>query len=684
MQSPPGLTRLVRAGVSCQRQHLQRFIVERDGRIHCVCCEEKRVPHSGWSYYNQDNVFSHFQQHHPDVEVYPAQDYVEAAAAFKRERELATQPPITLKFHKVESKPGVDQALRILEKHPGLPLHLFGSPVFLAPWSDRKGVNADSITTAVVQEDAKNMQHIRDVVFKRKLVGGQVDGAKDVNSDKTLGEAVVTGGRFYCWDVERPPTGATYDAPYYKGRLQKFVEDVEACGSIMCGITMDNEASLNAGMTLLRREQAFKRIIHNRCTNHTAELLLNDVQHHIPKLQLCMTACHDIVTAVKNNKAYKDALRTSQIRQGVVKPRRLIKSNNTRKWSSGFLMLSRVQELYTHLAALADYVSADEVPKRREWLSEFAPKFQVEVSPMLLEACVRVLYWVYVGEQILQRDVSSVIHAAHVFEELCAIFENRNVQEIQRISPLLLADANVDGLRRDSGQRRDKLSENGVYNLALCMWPLTDNQLASHEQGMDELDVLVDNCWHIWQEKQDVFGSAIPIAFRVRNMNDNVEMDEKRNAFKTAVGEQLTSHMLAQTDRIRNAKDRFTQASNAIFADLSRGAGCPKVERGPVVRDRFKLSDYWLAVQCELPALYPVFLVLNSVCATEAGCERIFSKEGFIHSALRNRMNHRLIVAILRNAINGEAFDGVLNGQMVLDDEDVVDVTEDERSDDDE
>jgi hypothetical protein len=71
-----------------------------------------------------------------------------------------------------------------------------------------------------------------------------------------------------------------------------------------------------------------------------------------------------------------------------------------------------------------------------------------DATPMLLEACVRVLYWVYVGEQILQRDVSSVIHAAHVFEELCAIFENRNVREIQRISPLLLADANVDGLRR--------------------------------------------------------------------------------------------------------------------------------------------------------------------------------------------------------------------------------------------
>jgi hypothetical protein len=43
-------------------------------------------------------------------------------------------------------------------------------------------------------------------------------------------------------------------------------------------------------------------------------------------------------------------------------------------------------------------------------------------------------------------------------------------------------------------------------------------------------------------------------------------------------------------------------------------------------------------------------------------------------------MNHRLIVAMLRNEINSEAFDGVLNGQMVLDE----DAREDEGSDDDE
>jgi hypothetical protein len=45
-------------------------------------------------------------------------------------------------------------------------------------------------------------------------------------------------------------------------------------------------------------------------------------------------------------------------------------------------------------------------------------------------------------------------------------------------------------------------------------------------------------------------------------------------------------------------------------------------------------------------------------------------------------MNHRLVVAMLRNAINCEAFDGVLNGQMVLDIDE--DAREDEDSDDDE
>lgn len=48
------------------------------------------------------------------------------------------------------------------------------------------------------------------------------------------------------------------------------------------------------------------------------------------------------------------------------------------------------------------------------------------------------------------------------------------------------------------------------------------------------------------------------------------------------------------------------------------------------------------------------------------GVERIFSKDGFIHSELRNRQDHDVSLALLRNAINHDAFDGVLNGVDTL------------------
>lgn len=54
---------------------------------------------------------------------------------------------------------------------------------------------------------------------------------------------------------------------------------------------------------------------------------------------------------------------------------------------------------------------------------------------------------------------------------------------------------------------------------------------------------------------------------------------------------------------------------------------------------------------------------------SEAGCERIFSKNGFIHNDLiRNRLGHELMVALLRNTMNAEHFDGIMNDQFLWDD----------------
>ncbi len=160
----------------------------------------------------------------------------------------------------------------------------------------------------------------------------------------------------------------------------------------------------------------------------------------------------------------------------------------------------------------------------------------------------------------------------------------------------------------------------------------------------------------------------MPLEFRVQNLHDEQEMSEKQEAFKNAAGQQLTMHLVGATQRIVNAKAAFTRTATVVFDSLTTGLEMPKVLKGTIASDRFKLKDYWLSVHSDVPALYLVFLALHSICATEAGCERIFSKDGFIHNELRNRLSHDLVVALMRNAMNAENFDGILNDQFIWDD----------------
>jgi hypothetical protein len=662
------LQRLLDEGIDSQRAHIeQKYIISKEGRFFCVLCENANAKHGGWCAFNQDNIASHIWTNHTDQELFTSQEY----RACKRQRDMSQQLPVTHFFKTQEScKTGLQYAIRMIKKHPAMPLKFFDSKEFLAPWVARAGVTRESVTTAILLHDREMLTDLKQHIHNR-LVGGQIDGGKDVNSDKQIGEGLVVDARFYCWDLEQPETGTYYGEEFYRDKIKGFIVGVEECGALMAGITMDNEPALNAGMRALLQDQRFKHVVHNRCTVHTGELLLCDVQHNIPKLQLCVAACHDIVTAVRNKKVFKDALKLSQEAAGF-KPKRLIKCVNTRKWSSGFLMLSRVQQVYPHLAALGQFVSADDQPARREWDSTFALRLINDVSPTVLQACVNVLYWIYIGEQVLQRDSSSVIHASHVFEEICAILGNHDVSDAQKISPILLADANIAEIALCISKRRETVLSSGVYNISLCMWPLTDNQLVDTVRGMDELENLVDKCWDMWQAKKEVFGSAIPIQYRVRNVNDHVEMQMKRDAFKNDACSQLTSHMIASSQRIVRAKSAFTQTSRAIFRQLC-AVGVPKVLRGTLQPDRFKLIDYWKTIQAEVPALFVVFLALNAICATEAGCERIFSKEGFIHHELRNRMHHNLVVAIMRIAMNDTDFDGALNDRWIFDfDDDII------------
>ena len=58
--------------------------------------------------------------------------------------------------------------------------------------------------------------------------------------------------------------------------------------------------------------------------------------------------------------------------------------------------------------------------------------------------------------------------------------------------------------------------------------------------------------------------------------------------------------------------------------------------------------------------------LLLATCAAEAAIERMFSKEGFIHSKSRNRLRHEFTEALVRCCINSRSMAG--NFAWLLDD----------------
>jgi hypothetical protein len=69
------------------------------------------------------------------------------------------------------------------------------------------------------------------------------------------------------------------------------------------------------------------------------------------------------------------------------------------------------------------------------------------------------------------------------------------------------------------------------------------------------------------------------------------------------------------------------------------------------------VHQYWSAVSSKLPLLSMIARLLLACCASEAGVERMFSKEGFIHDSYRNRLGNGILLALVRSCMNRHALD---------------------------
>jgi hypothetical protein len=175
---------------------------------------------------------------------------------------------------------------------------------------------------------------------------------------------------------------------------------------------------------------------------------------------------------IREYKSLSKALKAMQVSGGVAQPLGVFLSGNTRKWSSGYLMISRIVRLRPFLMALQ---ATD------EWQRALGD-FRIDFDSM--EASLEILFRFYVFEEVLQRDSSSAIHLAFCW---------RKVRDLVADAKLIMLHLDMDR----AFNNRDALMRSCQFlDLFLCLWP-DDSILEGADKfsGANQLIKLIDKMW---------------------------------------------------------------------------------------------------------------------------------------------------------------------------------------------
>jgi len=601
------------------------------------------------------NMESHFERSHHNV------------WKQRPRKESPPSPSIADAFANADKNAAFDAVVELFVRHPALPLSLCSSKYFRKVLKGTCRVSRGSVRKAIIVKDARSFEQLKEFL-RGKKVGIQIDGGKTVSKNKIIGICVVVDRVCCCFHIESVDDAAILTAAWYRDLLLNVISTLEGLGCIVVSVTLDNESSPNAGMNLVLEVRPY--LIHNRCYPHTAELLIADLQslgtqRHptlpaIPLLHNVNENVHKLVTAILNSKYLRSALNLAQRNRAVMRPLSLVKPANTRKWSTAFLMLSRFCFLYNYIVEIEMYLAAGQAPEQCE---TDAKTQWIQVQKLLIpprnhcDAVRELLYWIYVGEQAMQKDGASVIHATFIFEEICSSLEN--VLPTHRVPILIQADMDVARVQSLVLDRRTLLQSSGIYWLSLVLWPkATSYAFDHHGDACNELETFATRCWPQWQRNRAAL--HLPMAYHADPSNA-VDTQSKLDAFINAVQEQLTWHLIPDHPLVLRHQASFELRSAAVATSLRIGDRVAK--RGRVVPDGvdddscMHVHQYWSAVSSKLPLLSMIARLLLACCASEAGVERLFSKEGFIHNSYRNRLGHGFVLSLVRACMNRHALD---------------------------
>ncbi|KAL5475945.1 hypothetical protein EMCRGX_G025825 [Ephydatia muelleri] len=174
---------------------------------------------------------------------------------------------------------------------------LLRDPYFISAFSASipPGFKESDLTTAIIEYDNKLCERVKELL-SNSVASLELDGGKDVNSRKLI------------------------DTGYYDTVITDAVVKMEKDGLFIASITVDNEASPNAGISQAITEGSLKWLLHFRCGCHTLELLMEYLAKAIPSVALAIKVAKDTANNIKNHKRLLKALKTAQLETPDSKP----------------------------------------------------------------------------------------------------------------------------------------------------------------------------------------------------------------------------------------------------------------------------------------------------------------------------------------------------------------------------
>jgi hypothetical protein len=446
-----------------------------------------------------------------------------------------------------------------------------------------------------------------------------MDGWTNVRHQKVINLVPVANGVAYYWDsvILKKRSTAKEQLPLIQAGLESIIKS----GVILAGISFDNEMVNYSLFDLLA--QHFPFLIHVPCAAHTIQLLVKSALS-LPAVTDALEGLDALLQAYDGNKQVRHALEQLQttLRPNYPPLKHLL--YNATRWSSRLRSIERILSLRACVTVMTEQIIAHLRKQKRVALHRFQFDDHWWQSMMSISKFLKPYQ---IATDVVQSDSSSLMDIYYQFCQLADAAEQLHPPHpLASMRTEILNQIRVQWLGDGAAHR----SHVNVSAVIMCAVFSFDDEYKTHFTS----DVLTTA--HLWFTRW----ATQFLAYYKLSDTDDISLIEVKvfQQYADFIGRQGAFRPM--DDWVRMARLSSTS---------------PTAASTPQRHQRWNPRRAWQLTSTTAPELTACALALLSLTASEAAVERTFSKQGLLHTKLRNSLSAESVQAQMFVAFNYKA-----------------------------